>query len=677
MDLRWEVPGEREVSSVATFIDSEGAKLHAGFGGTSHFSISKKEFIPDQPYLQLAQALREYIRQNLRIPFEGEYQGKVGDELCEKILLTEKQYGDRTGGRWHSIWYKMGGKTDMLEGWVNLIPDEHGLAVVKMGLAVVLKLSQDSTERRNKILETFDELRNALTRADPRRTSFRGHTEIRECTDTLYQVVVESIEDMIVLISRDKMTWRNCISKSKSKKTLPDTDAILQKVADHTKAFERAVGWARDQIIEETGNAAQYTAFRTTLSHMDVKATKKDTGLLVTGVQRYGAKLESVGDEVREVRIGVEQLTTEMKRKEQQSENHGTILNQILEAVETQKSIAVQEREKALEASSLDNRNLLFGFLLEYKRMSVRVENLEGQLQRTKNPMWGMKISPEKFCQILGEPKSSLDEPPDLESNLQHANKDLAWVLVQRGRFKANDQSQAQSLVRHSRFLEWMKARESDLILVDANISATGMEKISAVSLFSATFVTSLLEIQPEDVVTHFFCGLHLAPRDSWYGPNGLIRSLSMQLFIKLVELDILDLDFVNEREYFESLKEHDLSSLCETLASLISQFPPETTIFCIVDSLSCFDKDKTFEDLQVVITWLQNIVEDQSMAPTIKVLLMTPLHSSRRLKMLSAFRNDPSWHVSLSSLNLIPNAISNRSLETCLLQSTPSAPPI
>ncbi|CAG8971697.1 hypothetical protein HYALB_00003165 [Hymenoscyphus albidus] len=494
-----------------------------------------------------------------------------------------------------------------------------------MGLAVVLKTQQRDETKFSKLLLNFGML---LLEQTPEEQVF---------------VVIQRSENCPEKII-DQKQGRNCISKFKSKKTLPDTDAILQKVADHTKAFERAVGWARDQIIEETGNTAQYTAFRTTLTHMDVKAIKKDTGLLVTGIQRYGTKLESVGDEVGEVRIGVEQLTTEMKRKEQKSENHGTILNQILQA----KSIAVQEREKALEANSLDNRNLLFQFLLESKRMSALMESLEDQLQRTTSHMWGIKISPERFCQILGEPNSSLDEPPDLETNLQHANKDLAWVLVQRERFKATDQSQAQSLVRHSRFLEWMKARESDLIFVDANISATGMEKISAVSLFSATFVTSLLEIQPEDV-----------------------------LFIKLVELDIIDLDFVNDREYFESLEEHDLSSLCETLTSLISQFPPETTIFCIVDSLSCFDKDKTFEDLQVAITWLQNIVEDGSMAPIFKVLLMTPLHSSRRLRMLSAFKNDPSRHVSLSSLNLIPNAISNRSLETCLLQSTPSAPPI
>lgn len=70
--------------------------------------------------------------------------------------------------------------------------------------------------------------------------------------------------------------------------------------------------------------------------------------------------------------------------------------------------------------------------------------------------------------------------------------------------------------------------------------------------------------------MAYFFCGLHENLEDPWYGPNGLIRSLSLQLFMKLVELDILDLSFIDDRLYLQMLEEHELetSAACLFLSS-------------------------------------------------------------------------------------------------------------
>ena len=90
-----------------------------------------------KPIRQLEKALKIYISTTLRIRVQGD----SWDGLCEKINHAEDRYRNRKEGLWHSIWYKMGDYSSVLDGWVALIPDAYGLAVVKTGLAVVFKVS--------------------------------------------------------------------------------------------------------------------------------------------------------------------------------------------------------------------------------------------------------------------------------------------------------------------------------------------------------------------------------------------------------------------------------------------------------------------------------------------------------------------------------------------------------
>ncbi|GKZ74048.1 hypothetical protein AnigIFM50267_011287 [Aspergillus niger] len=257
----------------------------------------------------------------------------------------------------------------------------------------------------------------------------------------------------------------------------------------------------------------------------------------------------------------------------------------------------------------------------------------------------------------------------------QHPNEDFRRALVHKSRFTAAAQGQVQSLLRHERLRRWMTHHHPDLMLVDANISSSGREKVSAISVFCATLVSSMIEVHPNEVVVQFFCGLHTARLDPWHGLNGLVRSIAMQLLMKLVKMNILDLNFINNRDYLRDLEVHDLNALCETLYSLVSQFPADITVYCIIDSISWFDKDKTFMDLAAVMEWLQYIVEDRSLIPMFKILLTNPMKSTRRMKELPVFKENPARLVTLSSRNLVPMGISNRAIERQLSRSPSPSP--
>jgi hypothetical protein len=261
----------------------------------------------------------------------------------------------------------------------------------------------------------------------------------------------------------------------------------------------------------------------------------------------------------------------------------------------------------------------------------------------------------------------------------QHPNKDFQLALVQKGRFKPVNRGQVQSLLRHQRFIDWIASRDHDLILVDANIRAAGLG-ISVTSVFCAEFVAGMIKIHPDEIITHFFCAMHMNRGDPWYGPNGLVRSIIMQLLMKLVNSHNVSLDFIDNRDYLLALEQHDLDSLCTALWQLVSQFPLNTTVYCIIDSISSFDKDSTFADLRIVLRWLQTIVDDRYLGPAFKVLMTNPMQSTRRLKRELKMQQNQKHNsrlVNLSPSNRLSVGISSRVIESHLLRpSTPTLRP-
>lgn len=273
----------------------------------------------------------------------------------------------------------------------------------------------------------------------------------------------------------------------------------------------------------------------------------------------------------------------------------------------------------------------------------------------------------DRFCDILVQAGLEAGEVTDLEMALRHPNDDLERALMQKTRFKPSAQAQAQSLLKHRRFIEWLSQCHPDFIFVEANISSAAMEKVSVVSTFCATFVGSMKKAQPQEVVVHFFCGLHNTTHDPWLGPNGLIRSVLLQLVMRLEQMNSLSLDFINDREFLKDLESHDLPSLCQALHELVSQFPPDLSVYLVIDSISMFDRGKLFNDLQTVISWLRYIVQDRSLAPMFKVLITTPKNCTLRVKRLL----EPESMVLLSSNNLMPMEIMSASVEKSLLRPT------
>lgn len=413
----------------------------------------------------------------------------------------------------------------------------------------------------------------------------------------------------------------------------------------------------------------------------DVKVTEINVRQVLTKGDETLEKLEGVGDEVNQMQ-GT--LNKAIERSERKDEEIRSLMN---DNIKTSKKIA--EREIGFLKSQVKSKNAMLEMLLEdRKRKSTpihpititRLTTCSGKevyiafLEQQRGLRRLQVVSLDRFCAVLAKASPAGAELAQLDRMFQHPNEDLERALVQRGKIKAADQARAQSLLHHHRFAQWMGQRHSDMILVDGNIRSADRQKLSALSVFCASFVASMIKVQPEEVVVQFFCGLHCGPNDSWRGPNGMVRSLIMQLVMNLEQLELLSLDFINNRKFLGELEAHDLRSLCITLRELVSQFPPDRTVICVIDSISCFDVAEMIKDLEAVTHWLLRIVDDESLMTSFKVLMTNP--GSRNLRIKKLLQGRPPACVSLSSNNLLSTPISHRVMETHLLRPSTPIPP-
>ncbi|KLU92193.1 hypothetical protein MAPG_11139 [Magnaporthiopsis poae ATCC 64411] len=201
-----------------------------------------------------------------------------------------------------------------------------------------------------------------------------------------------------------------------------------------------------------------------------------------------------------------------------------------------------------------------------------------------------------------------------------------------------------------------------------ANFSALANQELSRV----------LVAARPDAVVVHFFCGLHAGPVDPEFGPNGLLRSVLMQLVLKLVELGGLNLGFVSDDEYVANLRSSDprtaCIALCDALCNLVAQFPAGTEVYCILDSISWFDREKTSHLLEIVMECLQCLVGDGGQAPIFKVFLTNSGRASLKLQSFPVFQQRPERLITLSPSNSTPVGLSPRAVERQIVRpSTPT----
>ncbi|KAK0721911.1 hypothetical protein B0T26DRAFT_673675 [Lasiosphaeria miniovina] len=186
-------------------------------------------------------------------------------------------------------------------------------------------------------------------------------------------------------------------------------------------------------------------------------------------------------------------------------------------------------------------------------------------------------------------------------------------------------------------------SQQPGVVLVDAcSDRAQGGSSVTPVSVICATLTQALRRggygpalslalptSASTSVILVFFCGLHIATEDPLRGPLGLVRSLLAQLALELLKnrwvteegpMGVLPDESMEEGLY--------LADLCGLFHNLLQLVPAGTSVYCIVDGISSYEREFWSEDYGVVMGAFARIVRDEGLEAWFK-LLMTGLASS------------------------------------------------
>ena len=213
---------------------------------------------------------------------------------------------------------------------------------------------------------------------------------------------------------------------------------------------------------------------------------------------------------------------------------------------------------------------------------------------------------------------------------------DLNVVIHQSSELGVTAQEKAAYIQQTEKFHKWLAVKDSALLHVEAQLDPTALGKTSPMSFFCANLIRVFQAMDLRvAVVLHFFCSQHFASNSRLQGPKGLITSLLAQLIHALLD---------NWPEYHSGI-EIDLGELLsndnpipteiqlQLIRALLGHVPPQTTVFCVVDDISRFEKQEWSPEYWELINLLNDIIYNQEATGAKFKLLMTSPTRSKWLK--------------------------------------------
>lgn len=214
-------------------------------------------------------------------------------------------------------------------------------------------------------------------------------------------------------------------------------------------------------------------------------------------------------------------------------------------------------------------------------------------------------------------------------------------------------------------FQQLLSAPSCSVLLVDGHCQDECDGKVSPISVFCASLAATLAH-NPSLMVLHFFAGQHsFFDDDPVRGPHGLMRSLICQVLL-YPNQPSPSLEQVSD-QVVQDIADGNINALCWLFKELLKRVVNVTTILCIVDSVSDFEKDWV-EELKIVFNGFRSLPDELNPGVNLK-LLMTNAGKSTEL----VYETDQSEHLSLVAGNVMNVGKSEWAMTQDIDNSVPS----
>ncbi|KAK3320262.1 hypothetical protein B0T19DRAFT_468501 [Cercophora scortea] len=194
-----------------------------------------------------------------------------------------------------------------------------------------------------------------------------------------------------------------------------------------------------------------------------------------------------------------------------------------------------------------------------------------------------------------------------------------------------HNQEQIGLIMQDPRFTTWLRALNSQFIIVHDEKSLQDISALSTMSYLCA--LMSQMLSSPGMFCLTFFCGLHTrATEDTLDGSRGIIQSFILQLLAAFGETSFLIQGGFDKNTLLQGLMMDDLGSMFSVFSLLLENIQAGV-VYCFVDGASWYHTDARSNEMKAVVHFLAGLVDQVQLANrglVLKVLVTNPTPRQR-----------------------------------------------
>ncbi|KAK4225183.1 hypothetical protein QBC38DRAFT_270181 [Podospora fimiseda] len=566
----------QEVIVAANFIATKGPQFHEAFGVPTILNQSTMQYEPPEIY-DLKETLEcSQTKARKYLDFAQNLQECTWEHVHAELNKARKkaEESERRGRSGFKKLWRVTGATSSVLS-PGLAALPDSLCVLHGGLAVVFSLARHSEMNRIKILSVFDSVPNIIEEAKNKSEKFPPSEKNPKTIQ-----LDESIKELQLTLLR----------------VLPDLINRLIPGTWRNAWRSPFVGWTIDKLLDEVKHRADSVRVR-------AEALMDD---IVVG--NYEANME---------------IKAQLKDLRRQND----LMHMSIKAANSQTDF--------------------LHFLLEQF-----ASPLAGMFQGRGLPnVANMGTALPGFI------------PSDLlvfmDVNHTQARHDSRIVLSRSSSFEPHDMDKASQMASAPEVKGLLGSPGAGVVAVDGHLDITQIGKITPLSFACAMSAQALkirTQVTPSEdppysptsplsdagqgrcIVLEYYCSLHMADNDNLYGPKGLVRCLTTQLILSMVENEYVfheepvHLPHLGDTEDADELLScGDLNAICNLFIGLLQLIPHGVSVYGIVDGWSVYERNEAFKaDYRAVLDMFRDATSPEKFdaGACFKLLLTSPTMS-------------------------------------------------
>ncbi|KAF3762780.1 hypothetical protein M406DRAFT_333151 [Cryphonectria parasitica EP155] len=513
--------------------------------------------------------LGPYLQPNkLFCPSQEDSSGKTQpipswQDVLELISNAEEQYKDKgEKNKARRALRKGQDVANVLNGLVELIPDEHGLGVLRVALSKIFTGWIDKIKNREKVLSALGDIPITLSVALERWHSFKTDEQLKKATRQLYDDCMNAIRRLIDILNHKQgsisKTQRVCFVL---KQAIPShdeakIDEILATVTNAKKTVDNNVDRLDRMRAADTHYNTEFAAYQAIATHQAIGDTKGRIMDVDMHIQtQHQETTAQLGQLEARVEASIQKAGSDFSARFSNIESQLATMQATFEA----NSMGGVGQIPLVLMEFMQRTELMYTSLYYISNEQAWKQSLQPILPRTASPNPRSPfttVTLEQLIDLIGIQPLSIVEDRD---TVLRKGQTMPPNLLGRGRY----------LLTRPRFQDSLASQASDVLLVDGHCKEDCEGKISPISVFCASLAAMMMH-NPACMVLHFFAGQHcLGDDDPTRGPQGLMRSLICQVLLYPNQPQPY-LDWLTDQTFIKDVADNNINALCYLLKELL-----------------------------------------------------------------------------------------------------------